>query len=81
MRTFQATYKTYIQFTIPSDVPLLSPDENDKVDFKTPWSWYIHWGTLHYFDESLVEYEIESDFEGEPDYKRPDNVISDDDGD
>jgi len=79
MRTFHATYSTFIQFKIPSDIPLLSIYENNKAKFKTPWSWYSRWGTLNYFDASGDCHEIESDFESEEFHKYPDGIIELDD--
>ena len=80
MRVIQAVYSTYIEFKIPSNIPLLSREQNELAKFKTPWSWYVSWGTLYYFNAKGQERSIESHLEGEPDYKRPDKVLSDDDG-
>jgi hypothetical protein len=84
MRIFEAEYSTFTQFRIPSRIPLLSAEENfkieDKNEEKIPWSWWIRWDKLYYYDASGEIQSIKSYFEGEPNYKRPDKVVSDDDG-
>ena len=71
-----ANYITSIQFQVPSKLKLLSVEENDKVkEFGTPYSWYIRWGVLHYFDADGKEQELNGD--ESCDYKRPKSVEED----
>lgn len=80
MRTITATYRSYTHFTIPSDVPLLSIEENtmDKFENEVPWSWYIRYDTLIYYCNEGKEHEIEA-FDTTS-QKFPDDCTSDDDG-
>jgi len=77
MSVIIASYSTYIRFVVPAKLKLLSIEENDKVkEFGTPYSWYILYGVLHYFDADGKEQELYGD-ECEVDYKRPDSVVED----
>ena len=69
-----------VVYIIPKDLPLLSVEDNAKA-FRTgsvvPFSWWIKWGTFHYYDKDGKEQTLEKDRETEPDYKYPENVEED----
>ena len=78
-RVIVANYNLSSSFRVPKDVPLLSSEENK---FGKPWSWYVMWDTLHYFDEEGEEHEIEAYCSAsEDDFKRPDSVEEGEDED
>ena len=60
MRTITASYNSFVDFKIPSNVPLLSVEENNKVKNgeKIAWSWCIIWGSIYYYDADLNTQEI-----------------------
>ena len=62
MRCIEATYKNSDYFHIPSSIPLLSVEDNNKVkrNEKVAWSWHVRWGTLFYLDVDLKEQEIDA---------------------
>ena len=79
-RIFTASYISYLQVNIPKNLPLLSVEHNEAAKEGVPWSWYIRWGVLHYMDADGKEHQIEGGETCESDYKRPDNVKEEDDG-
>ena len=87
MRTFFVPYKACGAFKISSKIPLLSPNENSKIDFdsdeKIPWSWWIKWDKLYYYDASCEIQTIDNRCELASQLKFPDynDIESDDDGD
>jgi hypothetical protein len=62
MRVIEATYKNSDYFHIPSEIKLLTIEDNNKVkrNEKIAWSWHIRWGTLFYLDADLKEQEIDA---------------------
>ncbi len=76
MRTITAVYKLTDVFHVPSNIPLLSKEENDKARKEKPWSWFIKYRTLVYYDADLKEHEIEAcdEADDQPDYKYPDEI-------
>lgn len=48
----RAYYKPiYCEYVVPKGVKILSVEENDKVTEEgTPFSWYIKWNKLYYYD-------------------------------
>ena len=80
-RVFYVTYSgPEVVYIIPKDLPLLSKEDNDKA-FRTaitgscvPFSWWIKWGTFHYYDKDGKIQTLEKERECEPDYKYPENV-------
>jgi hypothetical protein len=77
MRTITAVYKLTDVFHVPASIPLLSKEENDKVRYVSkPWSWFIKFQTLVYYDADLKEHEIEpyDKADGQPDYKHWDEI-------
>ena len=85
MRLLVADYIMSSGFKIPSNVPLLSTEENDKAPEKTPWSWWVKWDKLHYYNDKGEICEIEPDYSASDfDFKYPsemdfDEVDTDDD--
>ena len=79
VRTISAYYTSYINFNIPKNIPLMKyEDENNKDGIA--WSWYIKWGTIHYFDADGIEKEIEMDNECNDDIKHATPDYDEDDG-
>ena len=79
-----AEYKCYAVFKIPKDITLLSVDENNKVgEENVPFSWWIKYDTLYYYDSNCKVVKIECDnyASDSHDYKRPDGVEIDEDSD
>ena len=72
-RTISASYTAYIDFVIPKDIPLMKFDDKNNKN-GVPWSWYVSWGTIHYFDADGKEKEIERNSESHDDikYAKPD---------
>ena len=73
MPTVRCTYTIYASYSLPKSVKLLSVEENNNLGFDEvkPFSWYIKWDTLHYFDAEGKEHTVRG---GEPDtddWKRP----------
>jgi hypothetical protein len=68
-----ANYTAQSRFVIPSEIKLLSNEENEKITGDKPiaWSWWVKWDTLYYYDENLKVCEIEPTFPVEADYKYP----------
>ena len=59
VRYITASYTAYIDFKIPKGLPLLSMEENKQIgEMGIPFSWYIRWGSLYYFDADGKEQEI-----------------------
>jgi hypothetical protein len=77
MRLITAHYNSSTSFKVPNDVPLLPASENA---FGKPWSWYVMWDTLHYFDDKGEEHEIEpaSEYEDLEEKKRPERITEED---
>jgi len=59
VRVLIARYNNYSTFRIPKNLPLLSPDDNEKAEWATPYSWGVKYGTLYYFDEKKEQQKIE----------------------
>jgi len=80
-RVFYVTYPgPQDMYIIPKDLPLLSKEDNDKacgIVTVVPFSWWIKWGTFHYYDKDGKEQTLEKERECEPDYKYPENVEED----
>ena len=74
--TISLAVKLYAQVTIPSNIKLLSIEENEKANEGTPGAWYFRWGNLYYNDEHGVEQEYVCDlnFDNCEAYKRPEVV-------
>ena len=74
MRVIYANYSSFDTFKVPKSIPLLSVEENDKVmdDINPiPWSWWIKWGVLYYYDAEGKQHQLEPMRETSEDYKRP----------
>jgi len=84
MRTLVVDYCYSSGFKIPSKIPLLSVEENKKAKWQTPWSWYVKYDRLHYFDKKGERNVIEPDYSATdgPDFKYPvsDSEVFDSDG-
>lgn len=74
-----ATFVGNSYFKVPKGVPLLSMEENAKVDGPVAWSWYVRWNTLHYLDADLKEHEIApyDNAEDNINWKHPEDVQMD----
>ncbi len=55
---------------LPRGVKLLNLEDNKKAMDGTPFSWWIKWDTLHWYDADGAEQEVEGDA-SQYDYKRP----------
>jgi hypothetical protein len=79
MKTILAIYKCYSEWKVPNNIPLLSNEENKKAKYGVPWSWFIKYDTLYYFDEEGNENELKQYCSGTEshDYKRPDMIDED----
>ena len=82
MRRILATYHVQSSFSIPDNLKLLSNEENDKVEkgINHPFSWWIKYDTLHYYDKDGEEHEITTTYAAhESDYKRPNETEDEED--
>ena len=80
MRTIIANYSSSTIFQIPKSLKLLSKKENDKIhEENIPFSWWIKWDTLNYYDENGEVQKIEGD--NSSDMKRPDDVEEEEEDD
>ena len=77
-RSITAYYTNYIQFDIPKGLPLLSVDDAEFCKYGTPWSWFVRYGTLHYFDADRKEHKIEGENQ-DADYKNADSITEESD--
>ena len=73
-----ARYASYYEFKLPRGVTLLNEEENNKAEDKTPFSWWIKWNVLNYYDKNGQLQRIEAGDE-ECDMKRPDEAYLEDD--
>lgn len=80
MREIIAKYVTYSCWKIPATVKLLSEEENNEANLDTPGSWGIKWDILYYLDENGEEQEIKPTYPAEVEWKRPDDIVDQDDG-
>jgi len=46
------------KFTLPVGVKLLSPRGNQLAHSGDPFTWYVRWDTLHYYDKDGAEHEV-----------------------
>jgi hypothetical protein len=54
--------------------------ENENTEYGLPYSWFVKWATLYYFDADGNEHEIQAEDDNEG-YKRADDMNwEDDDG-
>ena len=84
MRMLIATYYVSSGFKVPAHIPLLSVEENRKgqCGSSRPWSWWIKYDTLHYYDDKGVEHLIEPEYRAyESDFKHTDEQKFEDDPD
>lgn len=60
MRTIIAHYRVSSEFQVPKSIPLLSVEDNEGnvLGKKTPWSWWIKYDTLYYYDANCNVCEI-----------------------
>jgi hypothetical protein len=58
------SYSINSWFSLPQGVKLLSVEENKKAKEGTPFSWWIKWDTLHWYDTEGVEHEEEGSAAG-----------------
>jgi hypothetical protein len=73
MPTVECKYTVYGSYSLPKSVKLLSVEENKKKEnWGKPFSWYIIWDTLHYFDAEGKEHTVDGGGE-QYDWKRPDD--------
>jgi hypothetical protein len=81
MRTIIARYSVSSEWKIPKELKLLSEEENKKAKGNIPFSWWIKWDTLHYYDADGVEQELEAEYQASEhtDFKRPDEMEEEDD--
>jgi len=76
------SFSAYITFQVPKDIKLMSEDDNNKPEsWGKPGSWYIRWGTLHYFDKHGNEQEMEPECEPDIEWKNPVTTEVDNDND
>jgi hypothetical protein len=82
MSTLEVRYESYGIFDLPEGVILLKPSANIASAEGTPFSWWIKWKTLNYYDKDGVLQEVESR-DGCSDFKRhiecSENYIIEDD--
>jgi hypothetical protein len=79
MRTLVVDYYVSSGFKIPRNIPLLSVEDNNEVRDKTPWSWWVKYDTLHYYDNNKVEHTIDPDYRAtDGDFKYPSHKEFDD---
>ena len=57
-RVLIARYDHTTVFRVPKNLPLLSQDDNEGAEEYTPYSWWIKWNTLYYYDEKKEIQEI-----------------------
>ena len=87
MRTLVVDYCVSSEFKIPRSIPLLSVEDNKKCcdsNDTTPWSWWIKYDTLYYYDNNKVVHTINTYFSAtDSDFKYPkeDSAQFDDDDD
>lgn len=60
MSTLEVRYEAYGIFDLPEGVILLKPSVNDAATEGTPFSWWIKWKTLHYYDKNGELQDVES---------------------
>lgn len=78
-RKITVSYAAYAQFKISSKIPLLSVEENGAITGENiPYSWWIRYDILYYYDENGKINEIEANTI-DYDNKNPDNYESDTD--
>lgn len=58
------SYSITSWFSLPQGVKLLSVDDNKKAKEGTPFSWWIKYDTLHWYDADGVEQEEEGSAAG-----------------
>ena len=86
MRTLVVDYCVSSEFKIPRSIPLLSVEDNKKCcdsNDTTPWSWWIKYDTLYYYDNNKIVHTINTYFSAsDSDFKYPnkDSEQFDDDG-
>jgi hypothetical protein len=84
MRMLIATYHVSSGFKVPPHIPLLSVEENREgpCGSSRPWSWWIKYDTLHYYDAEGKEHLIEPEYRAyESDFKHTDEQKFEDDPD
>jgi hypothetical protein len=92
MRMLVVDYCVSSGFKVSSKIPLLSVADNNEVKYgeKRPWSWWVKWDTLEYYDDKGEIKTIQPDYSAsEADFKYPmgnseyfeDDEESDDDSD
>jgi hypothetical protein len=53
--------------------------ENENTKYGLPYSWFVKWATLYYFDADGNEHEIEAEEDSPDTYKRADDMDWQDD--
>jgi protein MAK16 len=80
VRIITASFTSYVDFIIPKNLPLLSVDDNEAVtEENVPFSWWVKWGTLHYYDADGEVHDIQLNSESNGG-KRPNDFEDEDDG-
>lgn len=78
-RAIVANYLVSDSFKIPKNIPLLSVNENSKINTldKIPYSWWVRYGTLYYYNDKKKVCRIEC-YSNYEDKKHPQSYESDD---
>lgn len=58
------SYSINSKFDMPQGVKLLSVEDNNKAKEGTPFSWWIKWDTLHWYDADGDEQTVEGSAAG-----------------
>jgi hypothetical protein len=69
MSFLEVRYESYGIFDLPEGVILLKPSANRAASEGTPFSWWIKWKVLHYYDKNGELQEVEAR-DGCSDFKR-----------
>jgi hypothetical protein len=76
-RALISTANSYFVWNFPKQ--LLSIEDNKQAKYGTPWSWFVKYDTLYYFDGEEQEHEIQGQL-SEADHKFHENIDIDEDG-
>ena len=70
----EATYHVYSHFRLPQGVTLYDHETNIAMVKKHgeghPFTWWVKWDTLHYYDKDGVEQEVENDLAGQGEFMK-----------
>jgi hypothetical protein len=66
-----ARYVIHSYFDIPPTLPLLTPEENAEAEYEQPWSWWIKYDVLNYYDADGKEHKIQGNADQPDNFKYP----------